>query len=76
MILPDQNHASFSDAPFYSPINSMSYHRAVSAERVARIVSKYVIAFFDLQLGRASDDDLSHPPIEIGNSTIKTYKPN
>jgi dienelactone hydrolase len=75
MILPDQNHASFSDAPFYSPINSMSYHRAVSAERVARIVSRYVIAFFDLQFGRASDDGLSHSPIEIGNSTIKTYKP-
>jgi dienelactone hydrolase len=76
MILPDQRHASFSDGPFYSPLNSMSYSGAVSPERVARIVSKYIIAFFNRQFGRAIDGDLSQPPIEISNSTIKTYKQN
>lgn len=73
LILPGQGHASFSDGPFYSPLNSMSYSNAADPERVARIVSKYVLAFFNHQLDNAADPVLFHPPKEIPNSTLKTY---
>jgi dienelactone hydrolase len=74
LILPGQEHASFSDGPFYSPLNSMSYRRGVGAEPAARVVSKYVIAFFNSQFGEAIDDALLHAPPEIANSDLKKYK--
>jgi predicted dienelactone hydrolase len=73
MILPGQSHASFSDRPFYSPLNSITYPGAISAERAARMLSKYVIAFFDRQFGKPVDDALFRAPAEISNASLKLF---
>lgn len=74
MILPGQNHDSFSDGPFYSPLNSIAYPGSVSAEQAARILSQYIIAFFNSQFGKAIDDALLHAPTEIANSNLKKFE--
>ena len=72
---PGRDHASFADGPFYSPLNSASLSSGVGAETAARIISRYVISFFDRQFGRATDDTLSHPPAEVPGSALKEFAP-
>ena len=73
MILPGQSHGSFSDGPFYSPLNSIAYPGAVSVDRASRILSKYIIAFFDSQFGNGSDDLFVHAPAEISGATFQRF---
>ncbi len=75
MIFPGQDHASFADGPFYSPLNSACLSSCVGAETAARIISKYVISFFDRQFGRATHDTLSYPPAEVPGSALREFAP-
>lgn len=74
MILPGQSHGSFSDGPFYSPLNSITYPGSASSEKTARMLSKYIIAFFNSQFGEATEDALLHAPTEIANSSLKKFE--
>jgi predicted dienelactone hydrolase len=74
MILPGQSHGSFSDGPFYSPLNSITYPGTANAEQAAKILSQYIIGFFDNQFRKATDDALLHAPTEIAKSNLKKFE--
>ena len=70
MVMPGMTHFDFTDAPFYS----VSRGRLVIKERLARIVSRYTIAFFDKHLKGVDQPLLQGPSMEIPEVHFEAWK--
>jgi predicted dienelactone hydrolase len=74
MTLPGLRHADFSDNPFTSPLHTRALLGMAGAEPNARIVSRYVLAFFDAQFGKDTHLLEQGPPGEIAGATLQAFK--
>jgi dienelactone hydrolase len=55
-------HGDFSDSPFYSPLRRLTHSQTRDPRRMAEIVRRYVVAFFDKYLKSARSTQLDTPP--------------
>lgn len=75
MVLPSVTHSYFADSPFYSPLRTRRYLGMTDVERTARIVSRYVVGFFDAQFGNGPTQLLDRgAPGEIAGATLRAFK--
>lgn len=72
MLIPGINHGNFSDAPFFS----ISRNHTVIQERLARIISRYTLAFFDKHLKGIGQPLLDGPSVEIPEVRFESWRAN
>jgi dienelactone hydrolase len=74
MSLPGTSHANFSDRPFFSPWRFRSGAGSVDAEKAARTVGRYLLAFFDQQFKSIGQPLLDGPSAEFPNVRFQAWK--
>jgi dienelactone hydrolase len=72
--LPETVHSTFSDRPFFSPLRFRIFSGSASAERTARIIARYLVAFFDQQLKAVAQPLLDGRSAESPGVELKVWR--